>query len=46
MPQDERDWVTSDTKIDLKRVLVAYDFSDYSELALTYPLSFAQEYQS
>jgi len=27
-------------------VLVAYDFSDYSELALNYGLSFAQEYQS
>jgi nucleotide-binding universal stress UspA family protein len=25
---------------------VAYDFSDYSELALNYALSFAQEYQS
>jgi nucleotide-binding universal stress UspA family protein len=47
MHTDERDWVTgSDTKIELKRVLVAYDFSDYSELALNYALSFAQEYQS
>jgi nucleotide-binding universal stress UspA family protein len=47
MHSDERDWVTgSETKIDLKRVLVAYDFSDYSELALTAALSFAQEYQS
>src|SRR5947207_680254 len=44
---DERDWVSRfDTRIDLKRVLVAYDFSDYSELALNYALSFAQEYQS
>lgn len=35
MHTDERDWVTGvDTKIELKRVLVAYDFSDYSELAL------------
>ena len=25
---------------------MAYDFSDYSELALNYALSFAQEYQS
>ena len=33
-------------EIDLKRVLVAYDFSDHSELALNYALSFAQEYQS
>jgi nucleotide-binding universal stress UspA family protein len=47
MHTDERDWVTgSDTKIELKRILVAYDFSDYSELALNYALSFAQEYQS
>jgi nucleotide-binding universal stress UspA family protein len=47
MHSDERDWVTgSETKIDLKRVLVAYDFSDHSELALNSALSFAQEYQS
>jgi nucleotide-binding universal stress UspA family protein len=47
MHSDERDWVTgSDAKIELKRVLVAYDFSDYSELALNYALSLAQEYQS
>jgi universal stress protein A len=47
MHTDERDWVSSsDTQIELKRVLVAYDFSDDSELALKYALSFAQEYQS
>lgn len=47
MHTDERDWVRgSDTAIELKRVLVAYDFSDYSELALNYSLSFAQEYQA
>jgi len=47
MHTDERDWVSgTDTKIELKRVLVAYDFSDDSELALNYALSFAQEYQS
>ena len=47
MHADERDWVTeSAADIELKRVLVAYDFSDYSELALNYALSFAQEYQS
>ncbi len=47
MHTDERGWVSgSDTKIELRRVLVAYDFSDYSELALNYALSFAQEYQS
>lgn len=44
---DEREWVSAATrKIDLKRVLVAYDFSDYSELALQYALTFAQEYQA
>jgi len=44
---DERDWVQplSDS-ITLQRVLVPYDFSDYSELALKYALSFAQEYQA
>lgn len=47
MHTDEREWVTGlDTKIELRRVLVAYDFSDYSELALNHALSFAQEYQS
>jgi nucleotide-binding universal stress UspA family protein len=47
MHSDERNWLRgTDTKIELKRVLVAYDFSDYSELALNYALSFAQEYQS
>jgi nucleotide-binding universal stress UspA family protein len=47
MHTDERDWVSgSDTRIELKRVLVAYDFSDHSELALNYALKFAQEYQS
>ncbi|HEV8488146.1 MAG TPA: universal stress protein [Blastocatellia bacterium] len=30
--------------LDLKRVLVAYDFSSDSELALSYGLSFAQQY--
>lgn len=47
MHTDERDWVIGvDTKIELKRILVAYDFSDYSELALNSALSFAQQYQS
>jgi len=47
MHSDERNWVRgSDSRIDLKRVLVAYDFSDFSEVALNYALSFAQEYQS
>jgi nucleotide-binding universal stress UspA family protein len=41
----ERDWVEGN-RIHLKRLLVAYDFSDFSECALNYALSFAQEYQA
>lgn len=44
---DQREWVdSSNGKTNLNRVLVAHDFSDYSELALNYALSFAQEYQA
>lgn len=44
---DERDWVSgTGREIALKRVLVAYDFSDYSELSLTLGLLIAQEYQA
>jgi nucleotide-binding universal stress UspA family protein len=44
---DEREWVgEANPQIALKRVLVAYDFSDYSMLALNYGLSIAQEYQA
>ncbi|MEW6733974.1 MAG: universal stress protein [Acidobacteriota bacterium] len=44
---NEREWVDGSTgEIKLKRVLVPYDFSDYSELALSYALSLAQEYQA
>jgi nucleotide-binding universal stress UspA family protein len=44
---DERDWISeSDRRIGLQRVLVAYDFSDYSELALKLALVIAQEYQA
>jgi len=46
MHNDERDWVGNGSRTDLKRVLVAYDFSDYSELALRYGLSVAQEHQA
>ena len=46
MHSDEREFVNDDLKVDLKRVLVAYDFSDYSELALRYGLSIAQENQA
>jgi len=43
----EQDWagVTSN-EIGRRRVLVAYDFSSDSELALSYGLSLAQEYQA
>jgi nucleotide-binding universal stress UspA family protein len=43
---DEREFVNDQLRVDLKRVLVAYDFSDYSELALKYALSIAQEHQA
>ena len=47
MHSDGRDWVNeSSHEIKLKRVLVAYDFSDHAEMALNYGLSFAQEYQA
>ena len=46
MHSDEREFVGNDLKVDLKRVLVAYDFSDYSELALKYGLSVTQEHQA
>jgi nucleotide-binding universal stress UspA family protein len=43
----EQDWVGMTTNdIGLQRVLVAYDFSSDSELALLYGLSLAQEYQA
>lgn len=46
MHNDEREFVNEKLRVDLKRVLVAYDFSDYSELALKYSLSIAQEHQA
>jgi nucleotide-binding universal stress UspA family protein len=46
MHNDERDVITDEFKLDLKHVLVAYDFSDYAELALRYGLSIAQEHQA
>jgi nucleotide-binding universal stress UspA family protein len=46
MHNDERDWISDGSQIALKRVLVAYDFSDYAELALKYGLSLAQEHQA
>jgi len=46
MHSDEREFVKDDLRVDLKRVLVAYDFSDYAEVALKYGLSIAQEHQA
>ena len=46
MHSDEREFVSDELGVDVKRVLVAYDFSDYSELALKYALSMAQEHQA
>lgn len=43
---DEREFVNDDLNVNVKRVLVAYDFSDFSELALNYGLSIAQENQA
>lgn len=46
MHNDEREFISDELELDLKRVLVAYDFSDYAELALKYGLSIAQENQA
>jgi nucleotide-binding universal stress UspA family protein len=46
MHSDERELVSGELGVNLKRVLVAYDFSDYAELALKYALSIAQEHQA
>ena len=44
---DEREWIDgADGEIGLKRVLVAFDFSDHSEQALKLGLMIAQEYQA
>ena len=46
MHNDEREFVNDELKVNLRRVLVAYDFSDYAELGLKYALSIAQENQA
>lgn len=47
MHADEREWLAAgERQIGLKSLLVAYDFSDHSELALKLGLSIAQEYQA
>ena len=43
----EHDWVNAETgEIRLKNILMAYDFSNDSEVALTLALFFAEEYQA
>jgi nucleotide-binding universal stress UspA family protein len=46
MHPDDREWASVANGINLKRLLVAYDFSDGAELALRYGLTLAQEYQA
>lgn len=46
MHNDEQEFVSNELTVNIARVLVAYDFSDYSELALKYGLSIAQEHQA
>jgi nucleotide-binding universal stress UspA family protein len=44
---NEHEWAGATTnEIDLRRVLVANNFTDESQLALSYGVSFAQEYQA
>lgn len=42
----EREWVDDAGRIDLRRILIAYDFSNDSELALRHGLSLAQRYET
>lgn len=45
--QQEREWVDISTQeINLKKILIAYDFSKHADLALAYALSLAQEFQA
>lgn len=44
---DEREWIAEPHhEINLKRILVAHDFSNDSEVAIKYATSLAQEYQA
>lgn len=44
---DEREWLFKpNNSVTIERLLVAYDFSDYAELALKYALALAQEHQA
>jgi nucleotide-binding universal stress UspA family protein len=47
MHADEREWLDNVTgEISLRNILIAYDFSPYSQLALQYALTLAQQYQA
>ena len=46
MHDDEHNWINEGLQINLKKILVAYDFSDFSEIALNYALSIAQEHEA
>jgi nucleotide-binding universal stress UspA family protein len=47
MHADELEWLDNETgEISLRNVLVAYDFSPHSQLALDYALTLAQQYQA
>ena len=47
MHADELEWLDSTTgEISLRNVLIAYDFSSHSQLALQYALTLAQQYQA
>lgn len=47
MHADELEWLDSETgEISLRNVLVAYDFSSYSQLAFQYASTLAQQYQA
>lgn len=47
MHADELEWLDSTTgEISLRNVLVAYDFSPHSQLALHYAATLAQQYQA
>ena len=47
MHADEHEWLDSETgAISLRNILIAYDFSSYSQLALQYAMTLAQQYQA
>jgi nucleotide-binding universal stress UspA family protein len=42
----EREWVDAENKVNIKRMLVAFDFSDNAKLALSNALMLAKHYES